>query len=273
MPQFAEHAALALVRVLRRFQAVVEGDEIKRLADPCDCGDDVKPANREIQPVGDKAFHETPPLLIRCSRRRCVRHAAPRTAGRKTRCAHLRADGVVFHSSLSFVIALLQSTARFCGCRSISCRDKCCTTTARRAAARDSARWHRRCRSATRRDPRNAARAPWCRSTRSNRPHANTSSYSPGNERVALQQRCVAAAVVIGEGGFQRAARVARQREEFDLDARAGTSVRGVEHMGSELSHSQFSLCVCEDRRQHRSSSTLAADRGSTSVATYPSAD
>ena len=66
------------------------------------------------------------------------------------------------------------------------------------------------------------------------------------NERVALQQRFVAAAVVVGDGGFQRAARVDREREELDLDARAGTPDRGVEQMGSELSHSQFSLCVCE---------------------------
>jgi hypothetical protein len=48
---------------------------------------------------------------------------------------------------------------------------------------------------------------------------------------------------VIGGGGFQRAARVAREREEFDLDARAGTAVGGVEHVGSELAHSQISLC------------------------------
>jgi hypothetical protein len=58
VPQFAEHAALTLIRVLRRFQAVVQRDEIKRFADPGDRGDDVEPANRQIQPVGDKAFHE-----------------------------------------------------------------------------------------------------------------------------------------------------------------------------------------------------------------------
>jgi hypothetical protein len=58
MPQFAEYAAPALVRVCRRFQAVVECDEIERFADPGDRGDDVKPAQCQVQPVSDKAFHE-----------------------------------------------------------------------------------------------------------------------------------------------------------------------------------------------------------------------
>jgi hypothetical protein len=68
VPQFAEHAATALVRIRWRFQAVVERNEIKRFADPRNGGDDVKPAQGQVQPVSDKAFHETPPLLIRCAR-------------------------------------------------------------------------------------------------------------------------------------------------------------------------------------------------------------
>ena len=56
-PQFAAHALLLQVLVDRRREAGIEEDEVERGADPGDGGDDVSPAQQQVGPVEEIAFH------------------------------------------------------------------------------------------------------------------------------------------------------------------------------------------------------------------------
>ncbi len=56
-PQLAEHAALRVRRVPRRLERHVEHHEVERGADPRDAGDEVQPADAEVQPVDDVTLH------------------------------------------------------------------------------------------------------------------------------------------------------------------------------------------------------------------------
>jgi hypothetical protein len=64
VPQLAKHTALGRSRIFRRLQAVVERHEIKRLANPRNRHHHMQPAQSKIQPVNNKALHETSPLRI-----------------------------------------------------------------------------------------------------------------------------------------------------------------------------------------------------------------
>ena len=77
-PQLAAHACVGVLLALRRQQAVVEQDEVERRADPGDAGDEVDPADQELQPVAGVGFHRT---LASC-RDRSSSSRARRAAGR-----------------------------------------------------------------------------------------------------------------------------------------------------------------------------------------------
>jgi hypothetical protein len=52
LPRFATDARVDISLVRGRPQVVVERDEVEGRADPDDAGDDVQPAEEEVQPVG-----------------------------------------------------------------------------------------------------------------------------------------------------------------------------------------------------------------------------
>src|SRR5688572_18075736 len=56
-PEFAAHALLLQVFVLRRREAGIEEDEIEGGTDPGDGGDDVSPAQQQVGPIEEIAFH------------------------------------------------------------------------------------------------------------------------------------------------------------------------------------------------------------------------
>jgi hypothetical protein len=56
-------------------------------------------------------------------------------------------------------------------------------------------------------------------------------------QRVAFEQRCVAAAVAIGHHVFHERVAVAEIAIERNPDARAGTAVGGIEHVRGQASH------------------------------------
>ncbi|MNT08396.1 hypothetical protein D3C72_1431380 [compost metagenome] len=69
-PQLAADALLLQLRIGGPGQAVVEPDEIERGADPRDRRDDVHPAQQQIGPVENVAFHVLSPVSL-CHRFSC----------------------------------------------------------------------------------------------------------------------------------------------------------------------------------------------------------
>jgi hypothetical protein len=56
-PQLAANAGVGIFLALRRREAVVEEDEIERRADPGNAGDEVHPADQQLQPLACVGFH------------------------------------------------------------------------------------------------------------------------------------------------------------------------------------------------------------------------
>ena len=56
-PDFAANALVTVRRVGRRFEVIVQPDEIKRRTNPGDAGDEMQPARKQIEPVDEVGFH------------------------------------------------------------------------------------------------------------------------------------------------------------------------------------------------------------------------
>ena len=58
-PELAGNAALGVLRALRLLQRTVEHDEVKRRANPRDAGDEMQPAQQQVDPVEQVSFHRS----------------------------------------------------------------------------------------------------------------------------------------------------------------------------------------------------------------------
>src|SRR5690554_3942714 len=83
-----------------------------------------------------------------------------------------------------------------------------------------------------------------------------------GSERLALEDRRIAAAVVVGDDLVQANALLALQAKDLDADTFARSPLGGVEYVGSQASHGGCSSCRvvdCRDRTGCRSMKTVLA--------------
>jgi hypothetical protein len=69
-PQFTKNAAPRILLLLWRRQRIVEHHEIEGRADPRDAGDEMQPADKQVEPVDYVRFHPMPWLWPAATRAR-----------------------------------------------------------------------------------------------------------------------------------------------------------------------------------------------------------